>query len=260
MANVRDLPEYKKPPVVEVAIGVHFKPLNKFTTAYFGSFWSLHKKAYPKVEDQPPILELVQPELVTLPPLRRVWFQEPDGGYLIQLQSDLFILNWRKVSEDSAYVRFAEIKKRFYEAWASFKDFVKAENLGAIETTRYEVTYVNQIAEAPNSFPAALARYSHLITLRESNSDYFLPEPSAVSADIQFKIPDGRGTLRVVFKHGTRPNDGGDVMQVDLAATMGAKPDESDLDEWLEVAHTWIVQGFTDLTSREAQARWERIR
>jgi hypothetical protein len=49
-------------------------------------------------------------------------------------------------------------------------------------------------------------------------------------------------------------------MQIDLAATVEAKSDESDLDEWLEVAHTWIVQGFTDLTSREAQAQWERIR
>jgi uncharacterized protein (TIGR04255 family) len=256
---MRPLPEYRKPPVVEVAIGLHFRPLPGFKTAHYGSFWALQKDSYPKVEDQAPILESLPAELVALPPLRRVFLQHADGTYLVQLQPDLFVFNWRKIPPTVVYPRFVEITKRFRDAWGSFRTYVEDNNLGPFEFTRYDVTYVNQIVESAGAFPLALEQYSPLIRVRTQSEEHFLPDPIGLVADVQFKIPEEKGILRVSFSHGTNPGSKEDVMQMQVIAQSNAKPDGSDLNEWLEVAHTWIVRGFTDLTSKEAHEQWGRI-
>ncbi len=73
-----ELPKYHKPPVVEVAIGVQFEPLSEMRTAHFGAFWKRVEEDYPSVEDQAPLLEAPQPELLETPPLRRVWFSSAE--------------------------------------------------------------------------------------------------------------------------------------------------------------------------------------
>lgn len=257
MATERTLPEYENPPVVEVAIGVYFKPLG-LTTAHFGGFWAVHREQYPRVEDQAPILEAAQSGILELPPLRRVMLHHSSDAFLMQLQGDLFVFNWRKTSEESIYVRFSEIKKRFGAMWASFCDFVAREQLGPIQPHRYEVAYVNHIVGEMGSFPSQLEKYTSLIQLRPASSSNFLPAPFALAADLQFNIPEQRGTLRISFKHGARPADQKDVLQMDLTARVNPRDVGDDLDANLELAHDWIVRGFTDLTSREAQENWGR--
>jgi len=51
-----------------------------------------------------------------------------------------------------------------------------------------------------------------------------------------------------------------EILQVDLTARGKAKPDYSDMDSWLEIAHEWIVKGFTELTTTAGHKRWERTR
>jgi uncharacterized protein (TIGR04255 family) len=122
------------------------------------------------------------------------------------------------------------------------------------------VTYVNHIVEQePGAFPSAIQKYSPLIKLREGDPQHFLPSPKALLAELQFGIPEDQGLLRVSFKQGVRQIDQREVMQVDLSARKNAKADGSDLDTWLEIAHEWIVRGFTDLTSEEAHAIWRRV-
>lgn len=36
------------------------------------------------------------------------------------------------------------------------------------------------------------------------------------------------------------------------------KPDGTDMEECFEMAHEWIVRGFTDLTSIQAHKQWGR--
>lgn len=257
-AEARRLPKYKKPPVVEVAIGVRFKPLPRFTSAYFGKFWALNPE-YVDAQDFPPLIESVTAELLQLPPLRRVFLTTADNNFLIQLQSDFFGHNWRKGKPTDEYPSFEQAKARFINKWANFQKFVGDHKLGDLQLARYEVTYVNHFVDQPGAFPLAIDKYSPVLKLRSPSPEYFLPLAKSLLAQIDFEIPDNRGTLLVSFKQGVRQPDGAEVMQVDLTARTGAKPDGSDLLDWLEIAHEWIVRGFTDLTSEEAHKLWERV-
>jgi uncharacterized protein (TIGR04255 family) len=112
---------------------------------------------------------------------------------------------------------------------------------------------------ASRLFPIALDRYTPIIELRKRQPEHFLPDPKVLSTDLQFEIANGQGTLRVSLKHGIRASDKIEVMQMDLSAVSSAKPDGSNLPDWLETAHEWIVRGFTDLTTEEAHGKWKRV-
>lgn len=255
------LPKYTKPPVVEVAISVFFKPLRGFKTAHYGRFGDL-VAAYPLTEDQVPIMEnLVQEVADTnfLPPLRRVFFLTRSNDFVLQLQPDFFAHNWRKVKEEDQYPSFQKAKELFLGHWEIFKGFVAQEELGPLKVARYDVTYVNHLIEGTfGAFPGALERYTSIIKLRERKPEHFLPDARMVSTVLEFGIPSGAGTLRVSLAHGKRP-DAKEVIQMDLSARMKGKEDDSDIDSALETAHEWIVRGFTDLTSEDAHKIWERV-
>lgn len=254
------LPKYQKPPVVEVAISVFFKPLPLFKSAHFGRFWDLNPD-YVSAEDQPPVFDGGGlPPGSILGPFPRVFLVTENSNYVIQLQTDFFAHNWRKVRPDDAYPSFEKAKGLFLERWRVFGDFVRDNKLGDLHLSRYEVTYVNHFAEEDQgAFPLAISKYSPLIVLRESGKDDFLPNARALSADLQFEIRESKGILKVSLRQGVRPLDQRDVMQMDLSARSDAKPDGSDMAEWLEVAHEWIVRGFTELTTPDAHQKWERI-
>ncbi len=256
------LPNYARPPVVEVAISIFFRALKGLQTAHYGRFWSLNPE-YARTEDQVPILENpfggFSLEASLLPPLRRVFFVTQDNNYVMQLQPDFFAHNWRKVKAEDQYPSFEKAKDMLVSQWKKFKEFVEDEKLGQISVTRYDVTYVNHLAEeSMGKFPDALEKFSPLIKLREPAAEHFLPSPKTFQCDLQFEIAQDRGTLGVSFKHGTRAIDARDVMQMDLSARMKANEDDSNLSDALETAHEWIVRGFTDLTSKQAHELWER--
>jgi uncharacterized protein (TIGR04255 family) len=252
------LPKYRKPPVVEVAISLYFKLLGGLTTAHYGRFWALAERDYPTAEDQPPILELPL-EFTALPPLRRTFFVSVDGIYVIQLQPNFFGHNWRKVRPTDQYPSFDRARELFLRSWQLFKEFLASSKFDPPELTRYEVTYVNHLVEPPGAFPAAIVKYSPLITLRATSPEHFLRSPKALLADLQFDMPDDKGALKISFKQGKRTSDQLEVMQLDLTARGPARPDGSDMLEWLELGHECIVRGFTDVTSAGAHEMWERL-
>jgi uncharacterized protein (TIGR04255 family) len=257
-AAPRPLPRFNKPPVVEVAISVYFKPITGLKTAHFGRFWNLVSTDYPKTEDRFPIIEppaTASPEFLPLP---RIWLISENETYLIQLQNNFFAHNWRKVRDSDQYPSFEHAKGLFMDKWGIFKTFVGDARLGGPEPTSYEVTYVNHFVEPAGAFPLAIEQYSPLISLRSAAPGHFLPSPKKLLADLQFDILQEQGKIRVTFKQGARLTDKKEVMQVDVTARKAAKADGSDMDEWLEVAHEWIVRGFTDLTTPGAHEKWER--
>ncbi len=49
------LPEFEKPPVNEVVIGVQFDQIENFGAVHPGMYWQTIQKKYPKVSDQIPL-------------------------------------------------------------------------------------------------------------------------------------------------------------------------------------------------------------
>lgn len=252
----RTLPDYRQPPVVEVAISAYFQPLSKLTTARIGEFWSLNKTEYPKTEDYPPILDNVSLEMLSIPPLRRVFMITGDDRYILQLQQDVLIHNWRKIKDTDEYPHFDSAQQKFKEKFSQFCEFLAKNDLGQPSGVRYEVTYVNHLSTG--NIVDSLETYIDIVRLQPPKDRNLLPSPQLLNADIWFSLPNDQGTLVVSFKQGSRTSDKKEVMQVELTARGSAKPDFSDMDSWLEVAHEWIVRGFTEITTADAHKQWER--
>lgn len=255
------LPKYKNPPVVEVVIGVTFATLEKLSSVHYGSFWEMVKGEYPNSEDNPPLASGITPtqvEILQLPPLRRVFLVHTDGTYLMQLQPDRFIHNWRKRTDSDQYPNFEAARNKFNHGWELFRQFLGEKGIGTPLIKRYEVTYINHIAGKAGSFPTRAEEYLPVFDWGRARSEGFLPDPQVLGLDLRFPMPSERGTLRVSVKHGKRKTDDMDVLLMELTAQGGAQADGSDMAAWLDLAHEWIVRGFTDLSSKQAHEYWGR--
>lgn len=264
------LPEYRKPPVIEVVCGIQFAELTAFASVHFGEFWQRIKEMYPKTEDKPPLgdaLEVgpesgVKAELMAfdMPPHRRVFYVDSSTNFLLQVQPSRFLANWRKVRDTDEYPRFATAYERFLKGWTLFLEFLKDMGLPRPEANQYELTYINHILALDESFPAGIQQFLPMFSWRGGQSIKFLPTPRSVAFGFQFPLPEPRGTLHVTVNHGFRKSDRQGLLVLDLTARGNARKDWSDMNEWFSVAHEWIVRGFTDLTSPAAHQGWERQR
>ena len=93
--HTESLPDYERPPVIEVVYGFQFKPLPKFKSADVGLFWLGIRNDYPEYLEMPPITpsieqfdpfaQPVQPqiEVLSMPPLPRIFFSDPSGNWVL---------------------------------------------------------------------------------------------------------------------------------------------------------------------------------
>jgi uncharacterized protein (TIGR04255 family) len=264
------LPSYQRPPVNEVVCGVQFAPLAGFRSVHFGKYAEQIKPDYPKTEDRDPLVELFEGELgpqvkeegliaLPMPPLRRVFYIDASGNYLLQLQPSRFIANWRKQQDSDEYPRFNSAFSRFRQGWQTFVSFLRAEDIGIPVVNQYELTYINHILERATPFPEAIPDYLRFFSWREIQS-LTLQSPRAATFRLQFPLPNKQGALHLTVNHGKRASDQKGVLMVDLTARGPGRPDWSDMQEWFSVAHATIVNGFTEITTSDAHQMWGRER
>ena len=71
-----------------------------------------------------------------------------------------------------------------------------------------------------------------------------------------FQLPKGMGHLDAKLSQARMKDGGTPVLVLELKAQgIGEKNDRNSLLEWFEVGHEWIVRGFADLTSTNAQVK-----
>lgn len=249
------LPSYDAPPVIEFVAGVQFEELTGWLTTHFGRFWAEVAADYPKTDDQPPILDVDAVELtLRLPPSRRVFLISADDNYLVQLQSNRFHCNWRRVREADVYPRFDRLFARFQDMWQKFLDFAKRTGLAAVVPRKYELTYVNHIEVLDKDF-ASFVEQSIKIFNWSAVKPQFLPAPSSLGLNCRFDFQE-KGTLSASLAHARRP-EGNESLVLNITASGPASLGYS-MVEWFQGAPEWIVRGFTDLTTERAHRRWGR--
>jgi uncharacterized protein (TIGR04255 family) len=269
MPKKRELPDYKRPPVTEVAVSIQFARLQGLTAAHIGLYWAKIKDAFPNVMEQPPIVHMVEnpeaeykfePFLSQMPDLPRIWFTDKTGTALIQVQRDRFVYNWRRVKDSDTYIRFPAVKSQFLVRWREFLGFLKEQNAPSPQVDQCELTYVNRIdqgqlwkspAEWGNLFPS--------LTWKPKSN--FLPEPENLRLHMRFSIPDVGGRMHVDILPALLPGSKTPVIHFSL--TVRGLPSEltdEAVARWYETAREWIVTGFADLVSKEADTLWQRQR
>ena len=66
-ARPENLPDFERPPIDEVVLGLEFRRLEGFTQAHLGELWSEIKAEYPRTEDHPALIEMPPQPLSGVP-------------------------------------------------------------------------------------------------------------------------------------------------------------------------------------------------
>jgi uncharacterized protein (TIGR04255 family) len=243
---------FDKPPLDEVAISCAFLPREDLLVPHIGAFWDLVRDRYPKAQHAAPIIETGPDQWQYTPlPLPRVWLINDDTGYLIQIQQDRLIVNWRERASGRPYVRFANVLLEYRRVLDLFSRHVEAHTGRPVQATHYQLTYINVI-EKGNGWSSIEDLHRVFPHMPWDSKDRFLPVPEDIAWRGNFRLPDGLGTMTANFLPGVKKSNQVPVYKFELIASSGAaRGSPPDFNVWIEVAHEFIVRGFKDLTSKE---------
>jgi uncharacterized protein (TIGR04255 family) len=263
-----NLPEYARPPVTEVVIGVQFNTIEAFTAVHPGLYWQRVRNSYPKVNVQPPlspVLELfgdekpkVEAKLSSIPPLPRCWFLDDSQNRLVQIQPDRFLHNWKKVTGQEEYPRYETIREDFKKLWNDFSKFLEDEQLGQVKTNQWELTYVNYIHQ--NDGWISMNDLTNLFPCWSGkSSEGYLPVPENITFNVTYAFPEKLGRLHISLEPCVKMPEGSPLLRLTLTAR--GRLESSDTESILrslDIGHEWIVRGFTDFTTNKAHKIWKR--
>lgn len=273
MTGAARLPEYAKPPVVEVACAVQFEPIEELHAGRLGLLWEEYRDRYPRVEQQSP-LSPMREQFDPAPgrigfsfqgtfPMPRVWFLSTDGTRLIQVQRDHFIVNWRKLDTGAVYPRYPSLREALIEEHGRFQRFLKREGLDAIRAVQTELTYVNHIdAREADAGRKSLSRIVRVWAGDKAVGK--LPQFEEASFQAHYIMQDGEkpiGRLHISIEPQRYVKDNAPLYALTLVAR--GVPPTSDFDgalAFLDRGHEAIVEGFTAVTADEMHRIWERQR
>ncbi len=255
------LPDYDRPPVSEVVLGVQFLPirLRAIDLAPLRELWD---SSYPTIEEHPPLDPAIDsPELARGPrvtfgpaPMMRYWWISGDGRRLIQVQSDRFLVNWRRDQAEDEYPRYPAIRASFDTHFEQFRTFAEGIHGSALTLTQCEVTYVNDLTLA-GPLPEDL---SAVVRFWADPQGHHLGRPLQAQAAQVFDIPAHPGAARMYVGYNGILRPDGTPSQALTLTVRGAPPDghPSSALPFLDAARAHIVTSFRELCSDPMNQRW----
>jgi uncharacterized protein (TIGR04255 family) len=249
------LPEFDRPPVIEVAVGVEFLPVDELDIVALVNLHNIWSGEYPKIRLQPelPSASRFASQLPVVfntgvPPVR-LWSLSDDENFLIQVQADRMVLNWRRIS-DAEYPHYANIVEQFQAHWSHFVDYLGRLGAPAPTPTVAEVTYVNSIQFNVSAGPVQILTF-------DRDVDGLWPA-AALSIQRVLPIPVGLGhpgTLRLVAN-----TEEPGALRLDLVARIELDPSVQHAfpRDALDFAHEVAVRGFSLSTTAAQQETWGR--
>ena len=267
------LPNFKNPPVVEVALSVQFEPVEEFKTPHIGLLWDAEfRQGFPLLEEHkhlggaPETFEHTGQRTVTIefgerPKPPRVWFLDESRVELIQLQFDRFAHNWRK-TQGGEYPRYHRIRDKFEPELKSLDEFLKCHKLGSVHPTHCEITYVNMIH--PSGVWTHHGEFEKVFTVWSGQtSSPFELEVEDGTLMFRYKMKDKKerpfGRLYAVIKTMVGTNDRSLAYHLQLTAR--GYPIGAGLGgvlRFLDAGRKHIVRCFASITTPAMHERWER--
>lgn len=246
---------FTNPPLNEVVIGIQFSGL-KWQIQHFGSFFEFIKSNFPIITAVPPLPQpFEQPGLKILSgmELPRVWYKEANGPFLLQVQQDRFLLNWRESDSNGAgYPHFSDFFNRFKSELNRFEDFCKHQSLGQIKIENFELTYINHFAKDFSwKEVSQMSEYFNHLQFLDS-----FPTSKMFGLDLGY-LADGF-PVRHTIKKGTRNTDGKEIFVLDFSIT-DRVTDSKTFEETLRKANITLAQEFARLVTKDANHKWGRV-
>lgn len=260
--------DWKRPPIIEVVLGVQFDALPTLTNGHLGWFWGDMHAEFPNSDDVtpiPPVVEAFGDEVpygfpaFGIGPARgdsRLRMTTADGTKMIQVQNGWLVANWTKKG-DSQYPGFTGVKSLFDQAMKRFAAFLKDRNLGVIKPNLWEVTYVdhipkgtvwNTLSDLPRVFPGLFG-----------NSQCTQGTNESVASTWVWRLAPNPGRLRLSLQSArTIADPASDILQVTSIARGPLGVDNASFFDYaLNFGRTSVVNTFVGLASAEARRYWQ---
>lgn|GEM_PF-7094988 len=276
-AAVDDLINFARPPVTELVLGVQFSEsiVDLDVVAAFG----LRTKAeLPRREHHGPLARTTE-SFAPAPSARRIafevmrgfelprtWFISDDEREVVQMQADRLIFNWRRMTPDDDYPRYARLRPIFERHLATLRHCLADAGRSSGIVDLAEVTYVDELAvpDAPAGMHPPLSRSLELV--RDVAAGGPLPAAEDMRVQARFRIPDPNGgdrpagRLYVDAEPSLRAADRTPIYLLKLTANIVMPmPDDAALVGALDLGREWAVRGFEQITTKEVKALWQPL-
>lgn len=258
---------FSAPPVAEVVAAVGFTELPVINFLTVGELWrEAYVHDFPSVEVKPPYnapketfgpaapIPTLNIELGAQLPLPRLWFTTGAGQELLQIQSNWFAANWRKVQPNDKYGRWIERRTAFERNWLRLVTWMRDRDV-RLEPTFCEVTYINHIE------PIAGVWENHSDAWKLFSDSPKLGarlDLEGMTWQAHYRLAGGRmGRLHVSVQPALRNRDGVPLVVMELTAR--CEPTgvtDTDILTTLDVCRDSIVHAFVDLTASAAKSAW----
>lgn len=262
-------PRFTAPPVNEVALAVAFEtiPLDVYELSDIGR--AAFSASYPDVSVRPPVTPTEEPvsfipagplnfELVTGAPQVRLWFRSVDRTQLVQFQDDWISCNWQDADTEAEYPKYRDaIRPFFLDNIAALTREVTARGIGEVLPVQCEVSYINHIE--PGDLWTGFGDV-HRVMKGITPFESFLGAPEGVEMAMHFPLLDRggepRGRLHMSLQPAFRATDKEPVLVMTLTGRGRPLDGNDGVIQFMDLAHDWIVNGFTELVSDEALTAW----
>ena len=261
-----DLPEFDDPPVVEVAAGVQFRPIFGLRGLALAPLREQWRHQYPRTEEQSALMSAVegsptftpqlQFNLVALQPTRQ-WFLNELGTELVQVQPDRLLVNWREGEGPSEYPRYAHMRETFINRFNDLDRFVTEENLGELEITQAELTYINVIEVKRDE----VGRIDRFLKGWSGAEGHHLGEPEQARVTLTFRVPGvGHPPVRLYAEVNPAQKVTGEPVLF-FTLTARGNPGGKSMAEsvkFMDEVHDHITRSFAELTVESMHEAWGR--
>lgn len=270
--SLPDPVSFDSPPVSQVILGVEFAGPVISEAAALADFWTEIRAEFPEVAKQPRLSPMgetfdFQPRQ---PPFefrlegegaQRYIFRNEAKNLAIQVQEDRFAFSWELASEDEAYPRYREVRKRFQEIYSTFLAAADDQGLAEHPPTWCATTYTNEIVHPDSDDPLHGPLEDILRFVCRPESDVLPPVEDTVFRQRRLlRAEDGepRGRLYIrAIPALTPPPELKPAYQLSLRVV--ARPLESDKAGVLscqDESRELIVRSFKDITTDKMHHMW----
>lgn len=265
---------FRKPPLIETAVSVQFKPMERLKNAHLGIFWESVRDEFPNVSDAEPIAEQFEafgdqalrgrrlPEfrIVSGQMMARLQMSSRDEQEMVQIQNGRVVFNWRRV-KDGEYPRWNSVYRRFKDVLGKLNGYLTSQGLEEVSPTQWEITYVNHL-EKGRDWQQSADWQAMLPGMLGNISGVSTGTAESLGCSVHLLLPAERGRVHIDLYHGFASAEPGAtellILQITARGGIGNTPGHTIVDG-LEVGHTAIVRTFCDITGPDNQKKWEPV-
>lgn len=265
MTRPDHLPDYSRPPLDEVVLGVQFASVPAYASVHAKGIWDLFRQEFPKVQEHPVIdpqfetfgganLQIGPKFIVGAPPVgSRLWFVSEDENHLLQFQPDRFITNWRRQPNTQPYPHFEGLSEAMETQLRRLEKHFASDFAYKIDINQAEVAYINIIP---------VDEFSQAEKWLRIWKGSFEMEGLNISFGDVMRSANGKPYARLTHQLQSAFSVDGKKKVFRLSLTFKGKPAGNGVDaamKFLAAGRDAIVTRFSEITTSEAHTIWGRL-